>query len=130
MSRPRRPGTSWWVRRAIHTPMASSAGAQTQARWVMVGSPGVNASRARPEAARAAAGTYAHRGGRVVRRVESQASIAPPAANAARAAPTIVASEASGRTANVSRAAPTTPAAIEDATTRPSGPVGTAGTGA
>src|SRR3954447_925136 len=105
MSRLGAPEMLWWVRRAIHAPRTTSAGAQTQARLVMTGSPGENASRATPEAARTAAGTYAHRCGRVVNRVVSQASIAQAAPNAVSAAPTIVASEASGRTANVRAAA-------------------------
>src|SRR3954451_20512851 len=113
MSRLGGPGMFWWVRRAIHAPRTTSAGAQTHARVVMTGSPGENASRATPEAARTAAGTYAHRCGRVVSRVVSQASIAQPAPNAARAAPTIVASEASGRTTNVRAATATTLVAIE-----------------
>src|SRR4029453_18567240 len=98
MNRPRQPGTSWRVRRTIHAPRTTNAGAQTQARLVMAGSPGVNASRATPDVAKTAAGTYAHRCGHVVRLPESQASIAHPAPNAARAAPTTLASEAPGRT--------------------------------
>src|SRR3954463_4453901 len=127
MSRLRGPGTFWRVRRTIHVPRTTNAGAQTQARLVMTGSPGENASRATPEAARTAAGTYAHRCGRVVSRVVSQASIAQAAPNAVRAAPTIVASEASGRTANVRAAATMAPVAIEEAMMRPSGPLGVAG---
>src|SRR3954451_9895173 len=128
MSRLGGPGMFWWVRRAIHAPRTTSAGAQTHARVVMTGSPGENASRATPEVARAAAGTYAHRCGRVVSRVVSQASIAHPVPNAARAAPTIVASESPGRTANVSAAAATALVAMEVAMMRPRGPLGVAGT--
>src|SRR5919202_889908 len=54
MSIPPRPGRFCRVRRAIHAARTTSAGAQTQARWVMVGSPGVNASREPPEVATAA----------------------------------------------------------------------------
>src|SRR5918911_84701 len=93
-----------------------------------MGSPGLNASRARPEVVRATAGTYAQRCGRFVERVVSQASSPQPAPNAARVAPTMVASEASVRTANVRAAAATTPIPNEMATTRPSGPVGAAAT--
>src|SRR3954454_5187528 len=101
MSRLRGPGMFGRDPRADHVPDATNAGAQTQARVDRTGSPGENATRPTPEAARTAAGTYPHRWGRVVSRVVSQASIAQPAPNAARAAPTIVASEASGRTTNV-----------------------------
>src|SRR3954462_11948756 len=118
----------WRGRPAIHAARTTSAGAQTQARLVRVGSPGANASRRTPEMVRAAAGTYAHRCGRVVRRVVSQASIAHPAPNAARVAPTMVASEASGRTVNVSAAAATALAPKEMAIMRPSGAAGAAET--
>src|SRR5690348_12952190 len=95
----------------------------------MVGSPGGSASRARPEIANVTAGTYAHRCGRVVSLVLSRASIAHPAPNAARTAPTIVASEASGRTPNVRAAAARAPVPKEVAMMRASGPVGAAEAG-
>src|SRR5690242_12647607 len=95
----------------------------------MVGSPGGSASRARPEIANVTAGTYAHRCGRVVSLVLSRASIAHPAPNAARTAPTIVASEASGRTPNVRAAAARAPVPKEVAMMRPSGPAGAAAAG-
>jgi hypothetical protein len=89
----------------------------------MIGSPEVNARSAAPDVAITAAGTYAHRCGRADRGVLSQPSRAHPAANARRAAPTMTASEAAGRTANVSAAAATTPVTMEATMTRPSGPV-------
>src|SRR5258706_629340 len=127
MSRRPRPGTVRRVRRCTHTANTTSAGAQAQARRVMAGSPGLTASMAAPDVAMRVAGTYAHRCGRVVMRVVSQASIAQPVANATRAAPTMRASDASCRTANVRAAAPTAAVAVQAAMMRPTGPVAVAG---
>ena len=86
--------------RATHTARTIRAGAHTHARRVMAGSPGLAAARAAPAVAMTAAGTYAQRCGRVVLRVERNASMAHPAANATRAAPMTPASDASGTTPN------------------------------
>src|SRR5689334_4132872 len=121
--RAHRLGRSRRVRHPVHTPSAARAGAHTQGRWLMAGSPGSTTASSAPLAARAVAGTRAHRWGRFVYRAVNRASTAHPAANARRAALTTRASDADGRTTNVVMAAAMAPVAMDAQAMRPYGPV-------
>ena len=76
-----------------------------------------------PLTASAAAGMCAHRCGRFVYRVVSEANMAQPAANARSAPPTTRASDADGSTTNVVTAAARVPAAMDATVMRPNEPV-------
>src|SRR6188508_128068 len=118
-TRPTRLRRTWTN---IHTLSASAIGGHTQPASVMASSPGLVTNSMTPANAMTAAGTNAHRCGWVVRRADSTASIAQPAANATRAEPVMTYSRPPVKTTNTSRSANTRPVAIDPTTTLHIGP--------